>query len=179
MTQFAAQLKNLRIEQNLSMQDLADLAKVSKSMISKIEAGNVQPTLDIATKLAQALGKSLSSLLETIPKTPMIKLAAGEHPLWEDPQTHSLRKVLSPPFPDVQLEWLEVTLPPKTELSLSALKKGSEKYILVIEGELSVRMSEQTVTLSAQDSGYLTADLPHHFINSSAQPARYYLIIKY
>ena len=179
MHQFAVQLKNLRIEQNLSMQDLADLAKVSKSMISKIEAGNVQPTLDIATRLAQALGKSLSSILETMPKNPVIKLAAGEHPVWEDPQTHSLRKVLSPAFPDVELEWLEITLPAKTELHLSGLKKGSEKYILMIEGGLTIQVGEHILSLSAQDSGYLNAHLPHNFINSTAHQARYYLIIKH
>ncbi len=54
MTYFAESLKNLRLKKNLSMQELADSAGVSKSMISKIERDTVQPTLDVAARLSKA-----------------------------------------------------------------------------------------------------------------------------
>lgn len=178
MNQFADQLKRLRGAQNYSMQQLADLANVSKSMISKIERGEVQPTLDIATRLAHALGRSLSAMLETQTENTVIKMSRAEQPIWEDPTTHSLRRVLSPSFANSQLEWLEITTPPHTKLALSPLKKGSEKYVLIIEGKITIEIGEQSLSLVAGDSGYFAADYPHVFINSTDHQALYYLIIK-
>lgn len=179
MSFFAEQLKRLRSEHDYSMQELADLAKVSKSMISKIERGEVQPTLDIATRLAQAFGKSLSSMLETQPESKIVKILRAEQSVWEDPLTHSLRRVLSPPFPEGKLEWLEITTPPQIKISLQPLKKGSEKYILMIEGSITIEVEDQRFSLAVGDSGYFAAHHPHSFINSTSKNALYYLIIKH
>lgn len=179
MSFFAEQLKRLRIENNYSMQHLADLAGVSKSMISKIERGEVQPTLDMATRLAQAFGKSLSSMLETQAESHLVKIARAEQSIWEDAVTHSLRRVLSPPFPEGKLEWLEITAPPKIKISLAPLKKGSEKYILMVEGSMTIEVGEQILSLTAGDSGYFAAHFPHTFMNTLNKKAVYYLIIKH
>lgn len=179
MNQFSEQLKHLRAAKGYSMQQLADIAQVSKSMISKIERDEVQPTLDIATRLARALGKSLSAMLETQTPSLTLKIPHAEQSTWEDPVTRAVRRVLSPPFPDSQLEWLEVTLPAHAQLPLSPLEKGSEKYFLVIDGELNIEVAGQPLSLQAGDSGYLAADHPHRFINSTDQPVRYLLVIKH
>ena len=179
MTIFADQLKKLRSESNYSMQQLAEMAGVSKSMISKIERGEVQPTLDIATRLAQALGKTLSAMLETMPETHWVKISRQAQSVWEDPVTHALRRVLSPPFPEGKLEWLEVMTPPETTLTFPALKKGTEKYILVLEGEILIEVGEQRFLLTAGDSGYFAAYYPHAFINQTLNKTVYYLIIKH
>lgn len=179
MNLFAEQLKRLRDSNQYSMQQLADLAGVSKSMISKIERGEVQPTLDIATRLAQAFGKSLSSMLESKAEGAVVKIPNKDQTVWEDPVTHSLRKVLSPPFPETRLEWLLVTTPGLVRLELSALRKGSEKYILMVEGKIIIEVGEEVLSLEAGDSGYFAAHYPHAFINTSKEKAVYYLIIKH
>ncbi len=179
MNIFAEQLKQLRLERNYSMQTLADLAKVSKSMISKIERGEVQPTLDIATRLAQAFGKSLSSMLDSIAEVNVVKLSRDEQSVWEDPATHSLRRVISPPFPEGKIEWLEVTTPPQIKIQLSPLAKGSEKYMLMIEGSITLEVAGQLYELNVSDSCYFACHYPHAFINATEKNARYYLIIKH
>lgn len=179
MNLFAKQLKELRLQNNYSMQKLAELANVSKSMISKIERDEVQPTLDVATRLAQAFGKSLSSMLDSVAQTSVIKLRREEQSVWEDPVTHLQRRVLSPPFPDGKIEWLEVTIPPLSKIRLGPLAKGSEKYLLVITGRLIVEVSEQLVELNAGDSCYFLAHFPHSLMNPTQENANYFLIIKH
>lgn len=175
--QFSKQLKQLRTDLGYSMQQLADRANVSKSMISKIERDEVQPTLDVATRLAQALGKSLSAMLETQTPDVALKIPLAEQSIWEDPVTHLSRRILSPSFPGAHIEWIEVILPGQTELNLSPLKKGSEKYFLLVEGSLDIRVGEKLLCFQAGDSGYLIADQPHTFINPASQPVRYLLVI--
>ena len=52
-----SQLKHLRVALHLSQQDLAKRAGVSQSLIAKIEAGRMDPSLSNAQKIAKALAE--------------------------------------------------------------------------------------------------------------------------
>ena len=60
----AYNLKKLREEQNLSQGQLAERAGVSKVIISQIEKGDSNPTINTIWKLTSALGLPYTSLLE-------------------------------------------------------------------------------------------------------------------
>ena len=57
-----------RKDQGLSHEKLAELAGVSRSTISRIESEQTNGTLFVFQKVANALGVSLSSILETAEK---------------------------------------------------------------------------------------------------------------
>lgn len=63
---FGANLRRIRDEQELSQEDLAFEAKVHRTHIGKCERGEVDPTLSTAIDIANALGVSLSDLVEGI-----------------------------------------------------------------------------------------------------------------
>ncbi len=56
-------LKALRVQQDLSRQELAQKAGVSREYVRKLEAGLYDPTVGTLTKLAHALGVPLTALL--------------------------------------------------------------------------------------------------------------------
>ncbi len=60
---FLARLIQLRREQNLTRQALADAVSIHVNQIRRYEAGSAQPTLETLTKLAKALRVSLGSLV--------------------------------------------------------------------------------------------------------------------
>lgn len=60
---FPARLIQLRREQNLTQQALADAVSIHVNQIRRYEAGSAQPTLEALTKLAKALHVSLDSLV--------------------------------------------------------------------------------------------------------------------
>jgi transcriptional regulator with XRE-family HTH domain len=74
MSYFAKQLKTLRTQKNWSMQELSDSAGVSKSMICKIENEEVQPTIDVAARLAKALKVTISEMLHSTNEDEVIHL---------------------------------------------------------------------------------------------------------
>lgn len=61
---FAAVLRRRRLEADLSQEKLAELAKLHPTYISMVERGVRNPTLDVAAKLAKALGLQLSKMIE-------------------------------------------------------------------------------------------------------------------
>lgn len=56
-------VKHLRIEKNISQQNLADKIGVDRSTVSRIENGEIETTIDNAIKIANVLNVSLSDLV--------------------------------------------------------------------------------------------------------------------
>lgn len=52
---FGERLKKLRLEASYTQQALADASKLSVSSITKIETGQVQPSIETARKIAHSL----------------------------------------------------------------------------------------------------------------------------
>lgn len=78
---FASHLKQIRENRMLSASKLSKQSGLSQSFISRIEAGEKQPTLETLRKLARGLGISLGELLgeELLnePESPVIKRIIG------------------------------------------------------------------------------------------------------
>ena len=56
----AYHLKQLRIKQQLTQQQLADLVGIDKTQISKIEKGTRNLTIETITRIANALGAKIN-----------------------------------------------------------------------------------------------------------------------
>jgi len=62
--QMGRRLKALRRKRDLSRQELAKKAGVSREYVRKLEAGLYDPTVGTLEKLAKALGVSVTELLQ-------------------------------------------------------------------------------------------------------------------
>lgn len=60
---FAWVIKNHRARKGLSQEALAEAAGIHHTYVGLVERGERQPTLDVADRLARALGKKLSALI--------------------------------------------------------------------------------------------------------------------
>lgn len=180
MTRFAETLKKLRLQSGMSMQELADAASVSKSMICKIESDKVQPTIDVAGRLSKALGKPLSEMLHAPQGGRAIHLSKAEQAVWEDSQKIK-RKNISPVFGGLKLEWLQVTMPAKVTIDKNAQMYGvgADKYVLVIKGNLDITLNGKVYKLKKDDSFYFEADSPHTFTNAGKDTCEFYIVIKH
>jgi len=180
MSYFAKSLKKLRQQFELTMQELADKAGISKSMISKIERDEVQPTLDIAARLAKALNKTLSEMLHAPQTMQVVYLPKSEQAIWKDAQ-NIVRRNISPIFEGLKTEWLQVELPAGTSIlkCLSSNVQGAEKYILVTKGILEMKINQQIFRLKKGDSLYFDASASHEFFNVGKESVEYYIVIKH
>lgn len=79
-TIFGNQTKRIRIEKNLTQEELATKANIERSQLSKIECGLVDPQISTAQRIADALEVSISKLFETnrYDTHPFVKWAGGK-----------------------------------------------------------------------------------------------------
>ena len=61
---FSENLKNLRIESNLSQKEIAEKLNVSFKTISHWESGYSEPCIDVLLKLKEILGVTYEDLFE-------------------------------------------------------------------------------------------------------------------
>jgi transcriptional regulator with XRE-family HTH domain len=172
----AARLRGLRATRGLTLDGLAELTGVSRSMISLIERGESSPTAIVLNRLASGLGVSLASLFATEASpdaSPLVRHADQRE--WRDPESGYLRRTLSPPGFSSPLELAEVILPPGAQVAYdSGLRtNGISQQIWLIEGEIVVTTGPDTLRLGTGDCLSMRIDRPNVFRNPTDRPARY------
>jgi transcriptional regulator with XRE-family HTH domain len=168
------QIRSVRQQKALSMQALAEAAGISRAWLGEIERGAASPSVDIVRRLADTLSVSIGSLLDGT-ATRAGQEMEGEVPIQ---QVHLVRKDrrLVVRFPSQPFFW-EVLTPLKgelqlmiaeldpTETSMEMMEHGGQELVLVMEGEIEVKVANEVHDLQAGDAITFSARLPHGFRN--------------
>lgn len=179
MTHFAKQLRERRAMGKLSLSQLADRAGVSKATISKVERRDIQPSLDVAARLAEALGSTLSEMLHQTPRARVVVLRAADQVEAQSQDRSVRRRVLSPTFDHAAVEFVQFTIAPgATSGVFPPHRYGSEEYIFVSSGAMTLHINDTSIDLAAGDSIYYEAQCTHELVNSGPEPLVGFAVIK-
>ena len=174
----AEELLLKRRKMQLSLEKLAEISGVSRSMISKIERCEAVPSTTILARLAEALGLTFSQLMSHPIEREVIVIRSQAQPVLRDDATGFLRRCLSPVLPGRGIDWVLNTLPPKASTgSFGTHRRGVEEYIYVLQGQLKAAIGSEVQILQTGDSLYFQADVDHAFTNAGADHCLYFLVI--
>ncbi len=173
-----ATVKATRELQQLSLNELAKRAGVSKSMISRVEQGLTSPTAVMLAKLAEGMTVSLSSLLRGEFGPPVHIQTEAEQPIFKDPKTGLVRRTLSPVSPDAAIEIVHNSLPAKKATgAFPSHSAGTQEHIVVLAGKIEVIVGRRTLKLSQGDAAQFVADIEHSIKNIGPRKAEWILVI--
>jgi transcriptional regulator with XRE-family HTH domain len=172
----ATRLRDLRMENGMTLDGLSERTGVSRSMISLIERGESSPTAAVLDKLAAGLGVTLASLFaekDSKGASPLARRA--DQRVWRDPDSGYMRRNLSAAGFPSPIELFEVVLPPGARVAYDTGHRAAavHQQIWIIEGEIDLTLGEETYHLSAGDCLSMRLDRPTMFRNHADQPARY------
>jgi transcriptional regulator with XRE-family HTH domain len=174
----AEEIRRRRKEQDLSLEALASLSGVSRSMISKIERGEAVPSTAVLSRLAEALGVTFSRLMAPTTEVEVLLIPASRQPVLRDEASGFLRRCLSPVLPGRGIDWVLNTLPPDaTTGEFVAHRRGVSEYIFVLKGRLRATIGDRAVVVEEGDSLYFEADAGHAFTNLGTEACQYFLVI--
>ena len=175
----AARVRELRTERGLSLDALADVSGVSRSMISLIERGETSPTAVVLERLATGLGVMLASLFDApaAPGAPVSRRAEQQE--WRDPQSGYLRRNVSPPGFPSPIQLVEVSFPAGARVAYESgpRQTATHQQIWVLQGTIDVTLGRQRHTLETGDCLALQLDQPITYHNPTSKPARYAVVI--
>jgi len=172
----AARVRGERTARRWSLDELAERARVSKAMISRIERAEVSPTAALLGRLSGAFGVTLSFLLadHDQPRGPVRR---ADQPVWRDPATGYVRRQVSAST-TIPIELTEVDLPAGASVALPASAYAFIAQVMwVLAGRLSFVEDGVTVDIAAGDSYELGAPVDRVFRNDGAEPCRYLVVV--
>jgi transcriptional regulator with XRE-family HTH domain len=165
-----------RESRGFSLGILAQRAGISKTSLSKIEAGQGNPSLEVLNRIANALNVPVGALFgeENHPQMYVIRRGEGQvvtsdsglnvRPLLVDGRSH-------------RMSIYEIHLPAEAIYHALAHLPGTQEFILCLEGDIRLGPEDQEVHLQPGDAICFAADLPHTYTSTSG--AKALLVMQY
>lgn len=177
LTQLPARLKEARRAQGLSLDAVAKLSGVSRSMVSQIERGESSPTIATLWNLTRALQVDFAGLLDGASEATRIEvLRASDVPTIDNLGTRCRIRILSPPEEAGRHEVYELVIADGGQLDSPPHARGAREHLTVIEGALEVTSGEEQQVLRAGDTARYAADAPHRI--AAKGDARAFLVVQ-
>jgi len=176
----ATRLKETRKSRGLSLDSLAKLSGVSKSMLSQIERGESSPTVASLWNLTKALRVDFSGLLDDGPaEHNPIKavLRAEQVPMINSRGTGCRIRILSAAESVGTTEIYDIEFDENGALESGPHSRGCVENLTVFGGRLIVVSDGMEETLDCGDTARYAADCSHS-IRSAGQRSRALLIVE-
>lgn len=168
----------------ITVADLAAATGMSVGMLSKIENGNISPSLTTLQALSKALGMPITAFFRGFeePKSASF-VKAGEGVNLERRGTraghhYSLLGHIENNTSGVVVEPYLITLNAESDVFPTFQHEGME-FLYMLEGEVVYRHGDSLYRMQAGDSLFFDADAPHGPEELVSLPARYLSIISY
>jgi transcriptional regulator with XRE-family HTH domain len=177
--QLGINLRKLRQEREISMQELSEITEVSKLTLGNIERGEANPSLSVLWKIANGLNVPLSALIRDEEEVSISRNNKGTKIMSENGAC-----TLEHMFNETSYGLIEIhraTLKPKSEYkySPSAHQPGVTEYMTVMKGEVTMKIEGEIYHLNEFDAIRFDGDKDHTYINHMEKEAVMHFVMNY
>lgn len=160
--QIGQRIKNYRLLRNMTVKDLAAQAQITPSMLSQIERGQANPSLNTIRLLSIAL------------KEPMFRFFLDEVNVQNEiVRSGDRRRIIEfgveyemlTPDTNGTMEMMQLTLSPGSRSCEHPTGHTGEEVALVLKGTMELQVEEETCTLQAGDSVRIKSERKHCWRN--------------
>ncbi|MDX3452923.1 XRE family transcriptional regulator [Streptomyces sp. ME02-8801-2C] len=166
----ARSVKRWRAERGFTLETLAARAGVSRGMLIQIEQARTNPSLGTVVKIGDALGVSITTLLEH-EQGPKVRIVPADQAvrLWHTDAGSFNRLLAGTEAPGPLELWDWHLMPGDTSLS-DPHPPGTFEILHVTAGELTLTVDGVEHRVPAGASATFAADVPHTYGNDGAEP---------
>jgi transcriptional regulator with XRE-family HTH domain len=175
LIQISNRIKERRREKNITIQELATQANVSKGLISQIENSRTIPSLIVLIEIVKALDIDLNEFFKDIRTkskfSPIMIMRKEEYEHFEKEHANGFhyQRILTRFIDHSTVDIVILELEPNATRPLVETDAYEYKYILA--GEIEYQFDEERIKLSQGDSMLFDGRIPHTPINLGNQTA--------
>lgn len=175
LVELAQRIKSRRLQQKVTLEELARRADLTRSMLSKVENFRVTPSLEALARIAKGLDISIAELLEGLDKeAPHLvivrhderKVVERDRPastiVYHDLAHKRHDKAMTPLF-------LEV---PAGIARKELLPHEGQEFLMVVEGAVDLEYGDEKHHLQAGDCAYFDASIKHRVVSANNKTAK-------
>lgn len=159
-----ARVRELRSRRHMTLLELSKRTKLSTSMLSLVERGRASPSIGSLIVIANALGATMSDIIELSPQTTSdVVVRSSQQPAVEA-SNNLMRRILK----QDRAHGVLISLTDyKPNSGSSPVPRGHEGYEhgFVLEGQLTVELNGATYVLEPGDLISYRSDVPHRIWN--------------
>ncbi|MGZ8557961.1 MAG: helix-turn-helix domain-containing protein [Chitinophagaceae bacterium] len=171
LIQISSKIKDIRKQKNITVQELADKASVSKGLISQIENNRTVPSLPVLMNIIQSLNLDLNEFFKDI----IPKKKTHQHIVFKTPEEYqTFEKEYAKGFLYHRVFTRNIQSGP-VDFVLLELKKGARRnrmihtesfeYNYMIRGKVEYYIKDKTYIFSEGESVYFDSRLGHKLAN--------------
>ncbi len=163
-----SQIRSLRNQRNLTLQELSDLTGLSKPNLSQIENNIVTPPISTLLKISTALGVPIGTFFQkSSQETNMVVVRKEDrYGIAKGPHISHIGYQYEPlayPKTDKNMEPFIVHMEQRDADDIVFNNHKGEEFLFVLEGELEFRCGDDLVVLKEGDSLYFDSSIPHGY----------------
>lgn len=179
LTQLIAEnLKDIRKKRGLSLEQTASLTKLSKSMLSQLERGEVNPTISTVYKLSLGLKVPVTEFTASR-RVPFNMIdRANIEPLVGDDGRYRLYPIFN--FSENQnFEIFDLEFDVGGEMVGNIQMRGTREFITIYDGELTLIFEDHEYVLKPGDAASYNAFDHYTYKNAGDTMVRANIIVQY
>jgi transcriptional regulator with XRE-family HTH domain len=166
----ARNVRSARAAAGLSLDALAARAEVSKGALVALEGARGNPTFATLVRLADALGRPVSSLMDDARAEAVVVVDADDvPPLWTGSSGGTARLLLTTPRPAPVEVW-RWRLHPGERHDSHPHPAGVTETLTVVHGRMLLVVGESVRPLRAGATTAFAADVPHAYAGAGRGP---------
>ena len=152
-----------RLARSLTLEEVVSRANFTVSWLSKLENGQLTPSLEGLVKLAEVLECGVDTLVQGLsvpPQYVVVRQGEGRTELSRDKRNGYVRESLAD-------QWRNRAMNPSI-VELSGVgnrhhpdNHDGERFLMVLEGEVKLEYGDEVIHLDTGDSVYIYAAIPH------------------
>ena len=174
-------IQALRKQRRLTLEQMAAMSGVSRSMLSQIERGQANPTFATLWNLTRALKLDIADLIggKASHSPPAIDVIGGHFiPEMRSEDGLCTLRILSPAQAAGGAEWYEILLEPGGALTSDPHAHGAVEHVTVIEGALEVEAGTARAQAPERGVARYPADVRHVLRNIHPGRTRAFLVVQ-
>jgi transcriptional regulator with XRE-family HTH domain len=179
--QISNRLKEIRKDKNITLQELAEKAGITKSMLSQVENSRTIPSLNVLFNLIKGLEIDLNDFFKNInlQQTGNKVLFKKKHDYQkfekENAEGFYYQRIFTTTFEEYHLDFVLLRITPNAKRDPVITQAFEFKYLL--QGNLRYTIGEEVYEMEAGDSLFFDANEWHNPENTGTTDA--YLLVVY
>lgn len=165
--ELGTKIKRLRLQNNLTQEELADRCELTKGYISQLENELTSPSITTLEDILNALGTTFADFFKD-EKEEKVVFTEAEF-IEKVADTHKI-EWLVPNAQKNEMEPIRVTVEPHTTLEEDVPHEG-EEFGYVISGRVWLHIGQAAYCVKKGEVFYFTSDKPHRLENRTNEKA--------
>lgn len=161
-------LKELRLQNDLTLGDLASRSELTKGFLSQVERNLTAPSIATLEDILEALGTNLSEFFREEEEKQVV---FSTQDFFEDKQDDYTIEWVIPNAQKNEMEPILLTLAPHKK-SQEMLAHHGEEFGYVLKGTVTLVLGNKKYKLKAQETFYLDGTKSHYLYNHGSSEAK-------